>query len=486
MKKNLLIAACLVAVTAFSAETVKDPAVYTDVNGYSLKNLWMKSVKTLNDPSAALGEARGMAAYNGELLFCKRAGSPAVSSIDIYDAITGDFKKNLILDSGVFTYLTKDRFGNDSIATKGIPCNDIQVDDAGNVLVAELSTNVVASGFQVWKIDMNTGKGVKIIDCKLPFLSNGAQTPTIRIDAFGVSGDVAGNGYVMAAVSGDVAGVANQVLRWNFENGQPVVSMPDFVADPEAIANPTSYPLIIALQKYYPATVAASGAAPRVCPIDNDYFYLDGFTCAAALYNMDGVLVDSFENATALAPLQVGNNGVDEFSLNGKDFIIYSYTNTVPTVNPQAWSLAEMGPGPAFAGMSGYFIFPAAGVGTTSNPVRTALPRIDVKSTYNVAVISVYAYKSGFGTYVFGKTADVNNYLSTQTSVESVTSSFTVNSVSGGIQLSEPAAVKIYNFVGQQLISGENMSFVALASGQYIVKAVTADGKIIAEKVIVK
>ena len=85
MKKVLLTAAALIfSMAAMNAQTeVKDPFVYEPVDGYVLKNLWIKSVKTLNDPSAALGEARGMAALNGELLFCRRDGDPSVSSIDV-------------------------------------------------------------------------------------------------------------------------------------------------------------------------------------------------------------------------------------------------------------------------------------------------------------------------------------------------------------------------------------------------------------------
>lgn len=474
MKRNLLMAAALLfGMTALNAQTeVKDPVVYEPVDGYVLKNLWIKSVNTQNDPSAALGEARGMAAWNGELLFCRRDGDPAVSSIDIYDAMTGEFKKNLPLASDVFV-------------NAGMPCNDIQVDDAGNVLVANLSINVVRGGFQVWKIDMETGAGTKIIQCNLPLLENGDDTPVIRIDAFGVYGDVNGDGYVMAAVAGAEAGIGDQVLRWDIKGGQVVVSL---AGAPEPAENPADYPDMITIQEYYPATTPSNGTAPRVCPIDNDLFYLDGFNTAAAIYDMSGILIDSFEKAPDLAPKQVGNNGVDEFTLNGRNFIIYSYTNTVDGTCPQAWALCDVGENMTFEGMQKQAIFPGNGLGNVSNPVRTALPRIDVKAEAKVAVISVYAYKSGFGTYVFGEESDVNAFIFNADGISYVDANkLKIYIADNGVSISEAAEVTVYDFTGQQIATQSNTVHVALLPGNYIVKAISMDGKSIStSKVFIK
>lgn len=475
MKKVLLTAAALIfSMAAMNAQTeVKDPFVYEPVDGYVLKNLWIKSVKTLNDPSAALGEARGMAALNGELLFCRRDGDPSVSSIDIYDGMTGAFKKNVALASDVFV-------------GAGIPCNDIQVDDAGNVLVANLATDVVKGGFQVWKIDITTGIGTKVIQCNLPLLENGEATPVIRIDAFGVYGDVNGDGYVMAAVAGAEAGIGDQILRWDIKGGKVVVSL---TGGPETTENPADYPEMITIQEYYPSTTPSNGTAPRVCPIDNDLFYLDGFNTAAAIYDMSGILIDSFEKAPDLAPKQVGNNGVDEFSLDGRNFIIYSYTNTVDGTSPQAWALCDVGENMTFEGMKKQAIFPGNGLGNVSNPVRTALPRIDVKEDAKVAVIYVYAYKSGFGAYVFGEESAVDKFINPKPDgISDInTANLKISVTENGVTVSEAAEVTVYDFTGQQIAAQSNATHVTLLPGNYIVKAVSVDGKSVStSKVLIK
>lgn len=458
MKKLLLCAATLmVGVASMNAQTgVKDPATYTPVDGYELRNLWIQSELTNNKQIITnVGEARGMAVLNGELLFCKRVGDPAVSSIDVYDGVTGTFKRNIPLATNVFTK-------TDGTAV-GIPCNDIQVDDAGHVLVSNLCTGVATANFQIWNINLSDGSGTKVLDCLLPEL--GADV--YRFDAFGVYGDVTGDGYLMAAPANDVVGISDQVLRWNIKGG---------VAD-------AANPIYIPIQSYYPSKAITNGTAPRVCPVDNDLFYLDGFNGAASLYDMSGTMVDGFDNAVDCAPLNFGNNGVDEFSINGKNFVTYVYSNN--TVSPfQAWDVCELGAGMQFTGMKKYFQFPAAGLGTASNPVRTALPRIETNAAKTVATLYVYAYKSGVAAYQFGLTKDLGPGTGINQTSDDAT--LKVTTTANGIELSETANVEVFNFAGQKVAAKVNSNKVALAPGMYIVKAITAEGNVVTAKVSVK
>lgn len=454
MRKLLLGAATLlISVASVNAQAVKDPAVYTPVNGYELRNLWIQSLNTNNNIATALGESRGMVAYNGELLFCKRTGDPAVSSVDIYNATTGAFKKNLVLT---------DVFVNSDGTPVGIPCNDIHVDDAGHILVSNLATNIAKGNFQIWSINLADGKGVKILDSIIP---DAAAAGAIRVDAFGVYGDVTKDGYIMAAVAGDEAGVGNQVIRWDIKGG--VVGEATFIT----------------IQSYVPAKALTNGTAPRVCPVDNDLFYLDGFNSYATLYDMNGVIVDDFTKAVNCAPIKEGNNGVDEFTLNGKNFIAYTYSNT--TVTPaQAWNLCELGSGMQFSGMSQYFQFPANGLGSAANTSRTAIPYIEVNKAGTVATIYVYAYKSGVAAYQFGLTKDLEK---TGTGIMNTSNNlFHITTTATGVTLSEIANVEVINFAGQKVISKDNVSTLTLAPGMYIVKALTAEGLVATEKVCIK
>lgn len=461
MKKFLLGVITLVfGMTSLNAATVptKDPATYALANGYALQNMWIMSLSTFNNPAADLKDARGMAFLNGELLFCSRNGlagaavKPFKPTIEVYDAATGAFKRSLPLDT-----VTVFRTAPDVWA--GLyPNQDIQVDEGGHVLVGNMTLNAAASNFQVWNINMNDGSGTKVLDCVLEGITTGGW----RIDAFAVYGNIATNGYLMAAVSGTTAGISDVVLRWDIKNG--VVSQ---------------QPEYILIQTYYPITTPNNGTAPRVCPIDEHLFYLDGFNTPAAIYDMSGVLIDSFEKAMDLIPKKYGNNGVDEFTINGKNFVIYNYTNN--EVEPyHSFSLAELGTGMSFTGMTGYYILPAGGLGNNSNAVRTTLPRINVSPDGKVATIYVYAYNNGLAAYKFGLEADLS------TSIKTVgTGGLTLTTVSQGIVLSEIANVEVYNLVGQRVLVKPNTDRVDLESGMYVVKAVSAQGAV-TSKVIIK
>lgn len=463
MKKLLLTAvAFMVGMTAMNAEGIKkDPSTYEAVQGYHLQSLWIQAVTTDNNLPFGTSEVRGMATLNGELLFCRRVAIPEdqgggfTCTIDIYDGLTGVFKKQLPLDAEIKN-------------VSGFPCNDIQVDNAGNVLISNVSTDMIKEDLKIHKINMETGAATKVLDTNFSELSGAAY----RIDAFGVYGDVDGDGFFMAAIAGDEAGIGDQVVRWNIKSG---------VAD---VANP----VFISIGSYFPEVAVGNGTAPRVCPISDELFYLDGFNSSATLYDMTGVMVDSFTAAPDLAPQQMGDNGVDEFTLNGKNFIIYSYTNTVPTENPQTWSLCEMGANQAFEGMTNYAIFPKMGVGNVSNPARTALPRIEVKQDSRVALIYVYATNSGAAAYIFGQQEDIDRYINDDPIGidNSEIANFAITTTVAGIVLSEAADVTVFNFAGQQVVAQSNAKTVALASGSYIVKAVASNGKTVASKVIIK
>lgn len=460
MKKELLCAALLIAGAAsMNAQTgVKDPATYTPVDGYELKNLWIQSELTNSKQIITdIGEARGMAVLNGEILFCQRGGTSASGNILVYDGATGAFKRNVALAANVFTK-------TDGTAV-GLVCNDIQVDDAGHVLVSNLCTGVATSNFQIWNINLSDGTGTKVLDCLLPELGSDVY----RFDAFGVFGDVTGDGYLMAAPAGDVASVGDQVLRWDIKGG---------VVD---AANPTYIPI----QGYYPAKAVSNGTAPRVCPVDNDLFYLDGFNGAASLYDMSGTMVDGFANAVDCAPINFGNNGIDEFSINGKNFVTYIYSNNEGyKVNApdQAWDLCELGSNMAFTGMKKYFQYPAAGLGRASNSVRTALPRIELNAAKTIATIYVYAYKSGVAAYQFGLSSDLGTGIKETVADATLKVATTAN----GIVLSQASTVEVFNFAGQLVASKANASKVDLATGMYIVKAITAEGEVVTAKVNIK
>ena len=204
MKKTLLFAVAIllgaISSSSYAAEVKKDSAVYANRSGYKLESKWMYSAVLNNYNSApdklgAAGAVRGMVAKDGKMYFCSRT---TVNQILVVDGATGTLLAPINLASNVFTYLGRNKANTaDSTWTAPLPNNDIQKDNAGNILVSNLPTSN-AGRFQVWKIDLATGAGTMLINTDIITHYPLSKTGT-RFDAIGVWGDVNGNAVIMAA-----------------------------------------------------------------------------------------------------------------------------------------------------------------------------------------------------------------------------------------------------------------------------------------------
>jgi hypothetical protein len=313
-----------------------------------------------------------------------------------------------------------------------------------------MTTNLATSPFVVaaLKVDLNAGtvtQAKRILNKTYPDLA------TVRFDTFNVYGDMFGKGFIMAPVSLTLVGLSNMVIRWEVTAG---------------MADAVNFKPI-AINKYVPGTTAKfNDTAPRVKPISETLFYLDGQQSIATLYDMDGNLVDSIP--MALRPASVGNNGVDEFVIGSHNFVVYSHSNTA--VQPySSWAVAELGAGQSLVNMSRLFIFPKGGMGNTSNPYRTAVPYIDVVG--NSAYIYVYGFANGLAAY---------KLTLKPTAVPQIGVSNVAISMSGNeIRLSEEVALaEIYTVTGQKVASAKNVSTLSAAGlrGIYVVTAVDNNG----------
>ncbi len=470
MKKQLLFVAVLFAAMALQAQ-VKDPAVYADVQTYRLENLWMQSRNTSNFPAdgygLATGSARGMAGKDGKILICRRDAAIGGTLINkyitpsvilVYNGATGVLEKTIAVPDSIFHQ--KDAVG-DTLRTVGYPANDIQVDAAGNVILASMTLNLATTPFIVaaLKVDLTAGT---VTEVKRVMKATAPLAATARIDAFNVYGNLFGTGYFMAAISGTAAGLSNFVYRWNVTNG---------VADADNYKE-------IEIKRYVPIATKFNNTAPRVKPITETLFYLDGQDSYPTLYDMSGTVIDTI--AKSNWPATAGNNGVDEFVLGGKNFVVYSNANTAPNplVAPSSWAVGELGAGQSLAAMTKLFVFPTAGMGTTSNPVRTAVPYIDVIG--NDAYIYVYGFANGLAAYKF---SIVPAGVSTPN-----TSKVTINVVNNQIQLSESVAkLDIFNTTGQKFASAKNVAALGtkLGKGIYLVAITDNNGDSKVQKVVV-
>lgn len=477
MKKNLLIAALLFVAGMMSATDVKvDTASYAETNLYKFESLWMYArfpAATANFPTDGFGSstvaARGMAGKDNKILICYRA-SAAVggtgidkyvqkSGIFVYDGPTGSLVRTIELPDSIFN--VKDA-ASDTLRAVGYPNNDIQVDGAGNVVVMGMTTSLDATPFIVaaLKVDLNTGvisQVNKLLHNTYPETKNG--TSVVRFDAFNIYGDMFGDGYIMAAVAGAYDGLSNNVLKWDVKDG---------------IANATFDAISIA--RYVPIATKYNDTAPRVKPISENLFYLDGNLSYPTIYDMSGLVIDTIPKA--VWPASSGNNGVDEFVIADHNFVVYSNGNTA-TAPKSSWALGELGSGMSLSTMSKLYAFPKGGMGDTSNPVRTAVPYIYVSGAS--AYIYVYGFANGLAAYKLTlKPTGLN-----KTEVSAVTLSYENNK----IRFSEVVtSADVYSVTGQKLNSYKNLtSFDApVVKGVYLISATDKSGAKLNQKVIVK
>lgn len=457
MKKILLAAGISLFTISGFAQLPKDPATYPIVEGYQIECLWGQYDNLGNKPAVLAGSnSRGMAVLNGKIYVALRK----TASVDgkskhsgfllIYDAKTGVFEKELAL--------TGDGISDVEIMTT----NDVQVDDAGHLLVSSMSTNLSSENdpFTVWMVDPKTGEAKTILRYTNPLDAK------YRIDCFGVVGDITKDGILMAAVAKDQSVGGDQVLQWKFKDG--------VFQDQEA-----NY---IKIQEYANGTTLETGNsdAPRVTPIDENLFYLDPQSGWATMYDMHGVIADGF-NKESLKDFQPesggGNNGVDEFTFNNDNFVIYVISNNVHKAYPQAWNLCKLGDGMAFEGMKKIARIPEAGLGTASNAVRTALPRIEVEK--DAAYIYLFATNGGLAAY---KMTVATNALS------QVSGAGNIRILDNRVVCEEAAFVEIYTVAGQRVDAKANVTTMALpqAQGMYIIKACFENKQQVVLKAIVE
>lgn len=269
-------------------------------------------------------------------------GTDTLSQSVIYkvDATNGNLVKELelTLDGAVYGGPT-------------LSANNVGVDHFGHLWMAPY-TSEVATEQAVYLVDPETGELtlVAMLD-KSALLS--------RCDYIDVMGDLTreqAECHIMAAGAS-----TEYIYRWSAGVGE------DF----EGGFDGDTY---IPIYEFYPETVTNWGTAPVVKMVlgedeENRYsgnmFYVDGFTASPILYDYTGAMIDNFEKVDpAYWPMDVGANGVCEFTLDGRNFIVYvaaQYTGFVEDtqINKACQVyICEMGPAMAFEGMVRYWMVP--------------------------------------------------------------------------------------------------------------------------------
>ena len=302
-----------------SATAATDPSIYGvikaenennpgDTISYTIKSEWLYSVNmknwNANKPNPVAEQCRGMVVKDGIIYLTYRSNNtPNIGDLKLvrYDAETGEKMDDLMLKEYIFrevadgsdsakqtrvdldestgiAYLKEDYKWNYAEFTSAAyvfgPNTDMRIDDAGNILVANLPTE--GHVYQIWKIDEKTGEGELVVymggnSGVTDFAARFPDDAAIRLDRFDVVGDVTADATIMAPSqnSSNVYQMDIADGKWDGEgwhiicnNGDPAVAF--------------SY-------------------SPRIEVVDDgEAFYVDGFATFPELFDIEGNLLESF------------------------------------------------------------------------------------------------------------------------------------------------------------------------------------------------
>ncbi len=454
-----------------AALAAKDPFEYpaVKVDGYkhALVSNWMYSVnlENWNDnrPNPVGEGTRSVVEKDGILYFAYRNNNTPTEQPKLVrvEAKTGKMLAPVLFADSIF----KDENGNWLFG----PYADLKLDNAGNAITSNLPTT--SGPFQIWNVDLKTGAGKLIIDLTDSINLLSTQFPDsvykkIRLDRIGVYGDINGDATIMSAVSkSDAANavtIGKHALYWDIKDGK---------------WDGKSHILKLAFGE----EADNLGTAPVICPIEDGYFYVDGFSTYPMLFDPDGGLADAFDEDHEAVDFTIGNkgvsratghNGVTEFEVNGEYYLIIAGDNTVGNgTAPSTFVMYKFADEDrAFKDMTQLWEFPMAGMGNMSNPQRTATSFARPNEDGTAVDIYVYTCENGYGSYTMTIEEAIDD------AVENVTLNFNIW-VENSTIVADADIEAIFTVTGQNVTTLNGN----LEAGAYIVR--TAEG---VAKVMVK
>ena len=351
MKKFLLFSLLMMSGVAVSW-AITDGVAYERVNDIGIKNLWIQdrahTPEVWSSQPYCNTSARTAVMGDGFIYIARSNANTIIQGTDtlsqsvIYkvDATNGNLIKELplTLDGNIYGGAT-------------LSSNTVGMDNFGHLYMAPFSSNL-ATTQSVYMVDKETGELTLIAE-----LDKGDALQ--RCDYIDVMGDITREEAECNIMT--VGASSEYIYRWHADQGDEFEG--GFDGDP-----------YLAILDFYPETVVQWGYAPvakMVLGEDEDtrysgeLFYIDGFTTAPILYDVTGNLVEGFENVDpTLWPMDVGANGVCEFTLDGRNFIVfvaaqYTGVDEATMVNKACQVyICELGEGMTLEGMQRYWMVP--------------------------------------------------------------------------------------------------------------------------------
>lgn len=348
-----------------------DANAYDAVNGYRLTNKWVRSVKSEygNITFENKGQLnRGFAVVDDTIYVSGResASTTAPAYLYLYSADTGERIKRMSLgyEATVPYY----------------PCNDVQTDHAGNLVVSNLTLNVGTTPLVLLSVDKATGALTNVASLTFSGLEES------RIDHCAVAGDVKSGDFSVFACPR----YSTKLLRWQFRGGK--------------LASQQS----VTMKGYAPSHATTSGIAPQLYAQDENIVYINGSGIYFTRYNFaTGAIDGAFSTGSPMAPEGTNGNGGTAFTLGGAHYMLYPSGDFNSSFN---FNLVQNTTDTSFDGHQLMWCFPKRGLGNVNSDTWSAqCTAVPVSATD--AMLYLYVPGNGMAAYQLSKNVrfgDVN------------------------------------------------------------------------------
>ena len=315
--------------TGYVMKVDVDNDTYLPVGDVRVTNNWLRSVKSNynNFEQENFGSFnRSFAVIGDNIYITGREENTATANcyLRVYSSGNGEWQRDIALPEEV----------------KGsyFPCNNVLVDDAGNLLISNMVLKINTTPLVIYSIDPATGAATM----RASLTSNEASG---RIDHIDVLGDVtSGNFMVFAALSR-----STELISWTIEDG--------------SLASTT----VTNVAALYPASATNFGTSPRIKALSPTVAIVHGSGIQPTKYNVQtGAIVDSFESNNSLTKTGGASDGIDAFELCGKHFLLYS-SGDYQTPEGHNFRVAMNAGGDDFAGMNVLWTLPKNGMGVVNS-----------------------------------------------------------------------------------------------------------------------
>lgn len=348
-----------------------DANAYDAVNGYRLTNKWVRSVKSEygNITFENKGQLNRGFAVVGDTIYVsgrESASTTAPAYLYLYSADTGERIKRMSLgyEATVPYY----------------PCNDVQTDHAGNLVISNLTLNVGTTPLVLLSVDKTTGALTKVASVTFSGLEES------RIDHCAVAGDVKSGDFSVFACPR----YSTKLLRWQFRGGK--------------LTSQQS----VTMKGYAPSHATTSGIAPQLYAQDENIVYINGSGIYFTRYNFaTGAIDGAFSTGSPMAPEGTNGNGGTAFTLGGAHYMLYPSGDFNSSFN---FNLVQNTTDTSFAGHQLMWCFPKRGLGNVNSDTWSAqCTAVPVSATD--AMLYLYVPGNGMAAYQLSKNVkfgDVN------------------------------------------------------------------------------